>query len=309
MTTIIFPGQGSQIIGMSKDFYDNFDIAKKTFDYIQDLTKINIKDIIFKNSENLLDITQFTQLSIFCASISIFNVLKEEFDLDKLKINCMLGHSLGEYSALNASGYLSLEDCSNLLKIRGELMQNAYKSNESGMVAIIGLDCKLVEKIINENSLEIEIANDNSPMQVVISGKIKDLENAEIIFKKVNVKRYVFLNVSAAFHSKLMTDAEKKMKDHISNTNFLNSNIAIISNYTGNISNDKKIILNNLSLQMSNRVRWVESVKTLESIKEDKVIEIGPGKILSGLIKRISNKFNFINLEKITDMEKIKNAF
>jgi len=189
MSIIVFPGQGSQFVGMSRDFYDNFDSAKHIFNLIQDTTKINIKDIIFENSEGFLDITQYTQLAIFCASMSIYRVFKEEIDLDSLNIKYMLGHSLGEYLALTASDTLSLEECSKLLKIRGELMQNAYAVNQSGMVAIIGLNCNSVEKIIVDNDLKVEIANDNSPMQIVISGIKENLNQSEKIFKS-RVEKY-----------------------------------------------------------------------------------------------------------------------
>ncbi len=175
MTAILFPGQGSQYIGMAKDFYDEFAIARETFEKIENSVKINLRDIIFNNESELINITKYTQLAIYSSSMCIFNVLKNEIDIDKLFIKYSLGHSLGEYSALTASNAISIEDCSNLLKKRGELMQNAFKENMSGMVAIIGLNCTKVEKIITDNKLKVEVANDNSPMQVVISGIKEDL--------------------------------------------------------------------------------------------------------------------------------------
>ena len=309
MTVIVFPGQGSQFVGMSRDFYDNFNCAKHIFDLVQDSTGINIKDIIFDNSDGSLDITQYTQLAIFCASMSIYSVFKEEIDLSSLKIKYMLGHSLGEYSALTASETLSLKECSKLLKIRGELMQNAYKVNHSGMAAIIGLNCNTVEKIIVDNDLKVEIANDNSPLQIVISGIKENLSQSENIFKNNGAKKFVFLNVSAAFHSKIMLKAEKRMKHFIDNSSFNNPFVPIISNYTALSSKDKIVLSDNLSKQMSNRVRWVESVQYLEKMKEDTIVEIGPGKILTGLIKRISNQFKIHNIENISDIMKFKDEF
>ena len=309
MSVIVFPGQGSQFVGMSRDFYDNFDSAKHIFSLIQDTTKIKIKDIIFENSEGFLDITQYTQLAIFCASMSIYRVFKEEIDLDSLNIKYMLGHSLGEYLALTASDTLSLEECSKLLKIRGELMQNAYAVNQSGMVAIIGLNCNSVEKIIVDNDLKVEIANDNSPMQIVISGIKENLIQSEKIFKQNGAKKFVFLNVSAAFHSKIMLKAEKRMKHFIDNSIFKDPRIPIISNYTAVSSKDKLVLSNNLSKQMSNRVKWVESVQFLDKMQEDTIIEIGPGKVLTGLIKRISNKFKVHNIENISDITRFKDEF
>ena len=187
MTALLFPGQGSQYIGMAKDFYDEFAIARETFEKIENSVKINLRDIIFTNKSALLDITQYTQLAIYSSSMCIFNVLQNEIDIDKLFIKYSLGHSLGEYSALTVSNVISVEDCSMLLKKRGELMQNAFKENMSGMVAIIGLDCTKVEKIISDNKLKVEVANDNSPSQVVISGTKDDLLEAEYFIMKNGV--------------------------------------------------------------------------------------------------------------------------
>jgi len=309
MTAIVFPGQGSQFVGMSKDFYDNFIRAREVFELIADTTKIDIKDIIFNNPADLLNQTQYTQLSIFCSSISIFKVLSEEIDIQKLNVSCMLGHSLGEYTALTAAEILSIEDCSLLLKTRGELMQNAYEPNQSGMAAIIGMNCENVEKLINNHNLKVEIANDNSPLQIVISGVKNDLLDCKKFFLNGGAKKYVLLNVSAAFHSHLMTEAQNKMKNLIINTNFKNSAISIISNYSAEISNNNETIIESLSKQMSNKVRWVESIKALDHIKEKNIIEIGPGKVLTGLIKRISKNFDIINIENISNIEKIKYEF
>ena len=308
MTTFVFPGQGSQFVGMSKDFYENFKVSQEVFELISDITKIDIKEIIFKNSSNLLDQTKYTQLAIFCASTSIYKALINEIDIHKLNIKFMLGHSLGEYTALAASKILSLEDCSLLLKIRGELMQNAFEPNLSGMAAIIGLNCENIYNIIQNKKLNLSIANDNSPQQIVISGIKKELINSEEIFKKSGAKKFILLNVSAAFHSSLMNEAQEKMKEFINNSTFNNSKIAIISNFTANKSSNIDTIKENLFKQMSNRVRWVESIQTLEKNNESKIIEVGPGKVLSGLIKRISDKFDIKNIEKISDIESFKNG-
>ena len=308
MTALVFPGQGSQYINMSHDFHDNFSVVKETFELIEDTTKIKIREIIFKNHLNLLNQTQFTQLAIFASSISIFKVLSSEIDIGSLKISCMLGHSLGEYSALTASGIISIENCSSLLKIRGELMQNAYEPKKSGMAAIIGIDCKKVQDIINNYNLKIEIANDNSPKQIVISGIMESVIESEKYFKENGAKKFVILNVSAAFHSHLMKSAEDEMIQYIDEIKFKNPTIPIISNFTANSSIDLPLIIQNLKNQMSNRVRWVESIQRLESIKENNIIEIGPGKVLSGLIKRISNNFDINSIDVISDLEKINNA-
>ena len=309
MTTLVFPGQGSQYLGMAKDFYDNYTTAKETFDLVEDTTGIKIKEITFNDNNGLINITKYTQLCIFTASMAIFNVFAELFNNSKLfNINFVLGHSLGEYSALTASKFISLKDCSTLLKIRGELMQNAYAENKSGMAAIIGLDAISLENIIIDNSLNIEIANDNAPEQVVISGIMDELKLSEKILYKNGAKKIVYLNVSAAFHSKIMQNAEKKMNKSFTEIKFNDPLYSVISNYTGKGSKDKSTIYKNLSSQMSNRVKWIDSIKFIISNDEKNIIEIGPGKTLTGIIKRISKDFKHFNINELKDIDLLKNA-
>ena len=306
MTSIIFPGQGSQFLGMTKDFFDNFKIAQDTITEIEDATSISIKKIIFGNADNLLNITNFTQISIFAGSMSIYQTLEKNFGFSNLNINNMLGHSLGEYSALAAAKSLKISQASSLLKIRGELMNSAIKPNTTNMAALIGLNCEDIISIIKNNSVNVEIANDNSPLQIVISGSNHEIENSEQIFLSNGIKKFVKLNVSAAFHSKFMIEAQKKLSFEIDKINFVDPSCAIVSNYDASINNSINKIIENLKLQMSNRVRWTESIKNIEEKGESQIIEIGPGKVLSGLIKRISNKFDIISINNIQDLEQLK---
>ena len=303
MTSIVFPGQGSQTAGMVKDFYDNFNIAKLIFEEIEDYTKIDLKKIIFDNIDNSLNLTKFTQISIFAASYTIFKVYCYETNIDKANFNVMLGHSLGEYTALACSDRISLKDCSLILKKRGELMNDAVTPNETGMAALIGKEAVSVQNIINENNLNIEIANDNSNVQIVISGNINEIKKSEKIFLNNGVKKFVVLNVSAAFHSKYMLNAQKELSIDIENLIFRDNKIKIISNYDANVHSNIKNIKKNLQNQMANRVNWTQSIKKLEDIGEKKIIEIGPNKILSGLIKRISNSFDIISINNISDIK------
>ena len=306
MTSIIFPGQGSQFLGMTKDFFDNFKIAQDTITEIEDATSISIKKIIFGNDDNLLNITNFTQISIFAGSMSIYQTLEKNFGFSNLNINNMLGHSLGEYSALAAAKSLTISQASSLLKIRGELMNSAIEPNTTNMAALIGLNCEDIFNIIKNNNVNVEIANDNSPLQIVISGSNHDIENSEQIFLSNGIKKFVKLNVSAAFHSKFMIEAQKKLSFEIDKINFVDPSCAIVSNFDASINKSINKIIENLKLQMSNRVRWTESIKNIEEKGESQIIEIGPGKVLSGLIKRISNKFDIISINNIQDLEQLK---
>jgi [acyl-carrier-protein] S-malonyltransferase len=305
MTTVIFPGQGSQFLGMAKDFYDNFAEAKNTFLEIEDSTSLDLKKIVFGNDSTLLNITNFTQVSIFAASIAIYRTLETNFGFNNLKINNMLGHSLGEYSALAASKSLSVTLASSLLKIRGELMNSAIEPNTTSMAALIGLRCEDVEKLIKNKNLNIEIANDNSPGQIVISGSNENIDQSESTFISNGIKKFIKLNVSAAFHSKFMLEAQDKLNLEIDKIKFTDPICQIVSNYDATINRSSNKITEKLKLQMSNKVRWTESILNIEQSGEDKIVEIGPGKVLSGLIKRISNKFDIISINNINDLEKI----
>ena len=302
MTSIVFPGQGSQFVGMTKDFNDNFEIAKSTFEEIEDYTQINIRKIIFENIDNKLNLTQFTQICIFASSYAIFQTYVSERGIDIENIKTMMGHSLGEYTALACSKKINLKDCCKILKKRGELMNNAVTPNYTGMAALIGQDCNYVAKIIEENKLKLEIANDNSPKQIVISGTKDEIQKSKNLFIENNIKRFVELNVSAAFHSNFMLQAQEKLSDEIENLNFFENDTQIISNFDAKNYNETFFIKKNLQMQMANKVNWTLSIKKLEEIREKNIIEIGPNKVLSGLINRISKNFDIISISEISDL-------
>ena len=291
---------------MSKDFYKNFLNSKLVFEEIEDTTSIAVKKIIFEDPLNQLNLTNYTQLCIFTASYSIFRAIETEFDLKKINVNMMLGHSLGEYTALVSSHKITISDCANLLKFRGDLMNRAISPNESGMAALIGLDCISIQNIIDKENLEVQIANDNSPIQVVISGLINKIDKSKDIFLQNGIKKFVKLNVSAAFHSNLMLNAQNIMKKNIDETVFSDSDIYIISNYSSTVSNNSETIKESLINQMANKVRWTESINELGIHEEKKLIEIGPGKVLSGLVKRINNSFKIISIDQLKDLELLK---
>ena len=302
MTSIVFPGQGSQYIGMAKDFSDNFKISKMTFEEIEDYTNIDIRKIIFENEDNKLNLTKFTQICIFACSYVIFKTYINEKNFDIKNVKVMMGHSLGEYTALACSKKIQLKDCCLILKKRGELMQNAVTPNHTGMAALIGKDSNFIKKIIDDNKLNVEIANDNSPVQIVISGLINEIKKNKDLFLNNNIKKFVELNVSAGFHSKFMLEAQDYLSSEIQKLHFEENDIQIISNYDANIYNDTLSIKKNLQLQMANKVNWTDSIKKLEATGENTILGIGPNKVLSGLINRISKNFDIKSINKIEDL-------
>ena len=300
MFSVIFPGQGSQLVGMGKEFYDKYDFVKKLFKEADEILQSPLSKLILEDPKEELDLTVNTQPAIFLISYSIFNIVKNEFNIDLSKAKYFAGHSLGEYSALCSAGYLNFEDTIKILKIRGDAMQNAVPKGEGGMVAVLGSTVEVIEKIIKDNEKEfhIQIANDNSEGQLVLSGKINDIEKLIEILKSNSIKN-IKLPVSAPFHCSLMNKATNVMNSEIMKLNFQQSSIKLISNVTAKEIVDINKLKELLIKQIENRVRWRESVINMINNGVNQFIEIGPGKVLSGLVKRINKevKINAINNE------------
>ena len=300
MFSVIFPGQGSQLVGMGKEFFDKYSLVQNLFKEADDVLKFNLSKLILEGPKDQLNLTINTQPAIFLISFSIFNVLTKEFNIDLNKAKYFAGHSLGEYSALSSAGYLSFSDTIRLLRIRGDAMQNAVPDGKGGMLAVLGSTVDVVEKILkqNENKFIIQIANDNSEGQIVLSGKNNDIESLIEILKLEKIKN-IKLPVSAPFHCNLMSKATEIMKKEIEKLNFINGNKTLISNVTANEISSKDELKKLLVDQIEKRVRWRESVINMINKGVDHFIEIGPGKVLSGLIKRIDKnvKINTINNE------------
>jgi len=307
MFSVIFPGQGSQLVGMGQEFYDKFDLVKKLFKEADEILQIPLSKIILEGPKDELDLTVNTQPAIFLISYSIFNIVKNEFNIELNKAKYFAGHSLGEYSALCSAGYLSFEDTIRILKIRGEAMQNAVPKGEGGMIAVLGSTVEIVEKILkeNENVFKIQIANDNSEGQLVLSGKSNDLEKLTVILKSNNIKN-IKLPVSAPFHCGLMSKATDIMSSEISKLNFQNSYIKLISNVTANEIKNVDELKELLIKQIENRVRWREIVINMINSGVNQFIEIGPGKVLSGLVKRINREVEINTINNESDIENLK---
>ena len=307
MFSVIFPGQGSQIIGMGKEFFEKYNIVKDLFKQADDVLGFNLSKIIFEGPKDKLDLTSNTQPAIFLISYSIFQVVKKEFNLDLNKAKYFAGHSLGEYSALSCSNYLDFSDTIKLLRTRGNAMQNAVPEGEGGMVAVLGSTLDTIENIIkdNKNKFIVQIANDNSDGQIVLSGKKNDLNELTKILKLKSIKS-ILLPVSAPFHCELMSKATNIMKNEIEKLNFKNGENTLISNVTADeISNkdELKILLIN---QIKSRVRWRESVLNMINKDVNHFIEMGPGKVLSGLVKRINKKVKINTINTESDIRDLK---
>ena len=298
MFSVIFPGQGSQIVGMGKEFFDKYKLVKSLFKEADEVLGISLSKIILEGPKEELDLTINTQPAIFLVSYSIFNVIKKEFNINLNEAKYFAGHSLGEYSALSSAGYLSFSETIKLLRIRGEAMQNAVPKGEGGMVVVLGSTVENIENILEENKKNFisEIANDNSDGQIVLSGKNIDLNKLIEVLKLNNIKN-MKLPVSAPFHCKLMKNATEIMKKEIEKIIFQESKNVLISHVTADEISNKDELKKLLISQIENRVRWRESIINMIDKNVNHFIEIGPGKVLSGLVKRIDKnvKINTIN--------------
>jgi len=301
MFSVIFPGQGSQLVGMGKEFYKKYTLVQNLFKEADETLGFSISKLILEGPKEELDLTENTQPAIFLLSYSIFKIIKEDFNIDLNNANFFAGHSLGEYSALASAGSLSFSETLKILKIRGNAMQGSVPKGVGGMVAVLGSEIEIIEKIIEENKNKYEcfIANDNSEGQIVLSGNIVDLEKMMVDLKSSNIKN-IKLPVSAPFHCKLMNKATIVMSEEISKLNFEEPNNTLISNVTGKEISNTQELKDLLIKQIESRVRWRESVLLMINRGVKQFIEIGPGKVLSGLIKRIDKnvKVSAINTEE-----------
>ena len=308
MFSVLFPGQGSQNVGMAKEFYENFSYVKKYFSYADEILNKKLSKIILDGSKEELDKTENTQPAIFLTSYSIFKVIENETEFNLKNAKFYAGHSLGEYSALCCSDAITFEETINLLNSRGKAMQNAVPNNEGGMIAVLGKEITEIEKIIkdNYNTFICFIANDNSVGQLVVSGKISSLNLFTEELKKRSIK-FVKLQVSAPFHCPLMKKATDEMKSKILNINIKNPTVDIISNVTALPQNNAKTIKNLLIEQIEKPVRWRESVNNMIGNGVNKFLEVGPGKVLSGLIKRIDRNVKLNQVNNLLDLKNITN--
>ncbi|MGA0076823.1 MAG: ACP S-malonyltransferase [Pelagibacteraceae bacterium] len=308
MKAILFPGQGSQVVGMGSEFYNNFSSVKEIFNSADEKLKFKLSKIILEGPEDQLKLTQNTQPAILTVSYAIFKILKEEFNYNFENTKYFAGHSLGEYSALLCAGSLSFEDALYLLFERGKSMQEAVPVGKGGMLAVLGSENEEIEDCIKKIKSKgvCEIANDNAPGQIIVSGNIELIQELQNILKE-NKKKSIMLPVSAPFHCSLMNAAATNMKSKIENVNFTKPNYEIITNVSASPTNDPADIKKLLVEQIYSKVRWRESILYMANQNITEYLEIGPGKVLTGLVKRILPSANSSSINSIEDIKNITN--
>ena len=306
MFSVIFPGQGSQIVGMGKDFFEKHEIVRKLFKEADETLEFSLSKLILDGPKDQLDLTINTQPAIFLISYSIFQVVKEDFNINLNEAKYFAGHSLGEYSALSCAGYLNFNETIKTLRVRGDAMQNSVPKGEGGMLAVLGLKIEDLEKILqdNQNNFDAQIANDNSDGQIVLSGKTKDLQILSEFLKDKKIKN-IKLPVSAPFHCNLMSKATELMTKELKKINFKQSKNILISNVTANEISRIEDLKGLLIKQIEKRVRWRETILYMINKGVNQFIEIGPGKVLSGLVKRINKDVKISSINSQSDIESL----
>lgn len=309
MNALLFPGQGSQSVGMGSEFYNNFSEVKSIFEQADKRLNYEISKTILKGPEDQLQLTQNTQPAILTVSYSIFYILKNEFEFNFDNFKYFAGHSLGEYSALVSSDSLKFSDAIYLLNERGKAMQEAVPVGEGSMIAVLGLKIDEVSNLIKENNFKngvCEIANDNADGQIIVSGNVNSVKSLQILLKEKKIKS-IPLKVSAPFHCSLMKPAAEKMKEKINKVNFEQPSFEIINNVNAKAEKNPEIIKNLLIEQIYSTVKWRETLINMSNLGIKNFIEIGPGKALTGMVKRTIKNSNCFSINSIADIKNLKN--
>ena len=299
-TAFLFPGQGAQYVGMGKDFYDTYDICKKTYQLASEASGLDVEQICFMENEQI-NITEYTQIAMLATEIAILRVVEQL----GVKADVAAGLSLGEYGALAAAGVMSDEDLFYTIRKRGIFMQEAVPTG-GAMSAVLGLDAALIEKICEEVDGQVSIANYNCPGQIVITGATEAVQTAAAKLTAAGAKRVVPLKVSGPFHSPMLQYAGQRLAGVLESVTINQPRIPYIANVTADYVTDPVLVKDLLSKQVAASVRWQQSIERMLADGVDTFLEIGPGKTLSGFMRKINRDVTVINIEKVEDLEKLK---
>lgn len=298
-TAFIFPGQGAQVCGMGQDFYENTETGRRIFDRASELLGFSMPELVFEKNDRL-DITEYTQAAMVTTSVAMLKVMEER----GYHADVTAGLSLGEYCALAAAGVMSADDAILTVRRRGILMQEAVPARIGGMSAVLGMNADQINAVVDKIE-NVQVANYNCPGQIVISGKLEAVQEAADKLKEAGAKRVIPLNVSGPFHSYLLSEAGKKLGEFLENVKIFDPVIPYVANVTARYVTSASEVKPLLEKQVSSSVRWQQSVEAMIADGVDRFVEIGPGKTLSGFVKKISRDVTILNVEKLSDLEKL----
>lgn len=298
-TAFVFPGQGAQYFGMGKDFYDTYEAARQVYDLAEKATGLNVAELCFTENDKL-NITEYTQIAMLATEIAIYKVIEEK----GVKADCCAGLSLGEYGALAAAEVMEPEDLFRLIRSRGIYMQEAYPTG-GAMTAVLGLDADTIREICEETPGIVSIANDNCPGQIVITGEEAAVQAAAAVMQERGAKRCIPLKVSGPFHSALLETAGEKLAAELESVAVRDPKIPYLCNVEADYVRSADRIKELLAKQVSGTVRWREIMERMLADGVDTFVEIGPGKTLSGFLRKMSRDITVINIEKTEDLEKL----
>ena len=300
-TAFVFPGQGAQFVGMGKDIYENNEKAREEFDKIFSSLSFDLKTAMFEGPEELLKKTKYTQPAIVAMSLVLEKLVREK----GITPDFVAGHSVGEYAAFGSGGFLTLSDAVKLTAFRGETMNEIAEAVNGGMAAVLGMDADKIEEVLKTVDGTVEAVNFNEPKQTVIAGEKDAVERACAALKEAGAKRAMALAVSGPFHSSLMKPAGEKLRDEAEKYDFREGTAKLVANTTAEFISTPEEIKAEIYAQSFGPVKWVDTVKKLKDNGVDTIYEIGPGKVLAGLIKKIDKEIKVININSLTDIENL----
>ena len=291
----VYPGQGTQYVGMGKELYENNSKAKELFDKIFSSLDINLKEVMFEGPEDLLKRTDYTQPAIVSLSLVLTELLKEK----GIEADYVAGHSVGEFAAFGGANYLSIEDAVKLVVARGRIMREVAEKVNGSMAAVLGMDAEKIKETLKSVDGVVEAVNFNEPSQTVIAGEKEAVEKACVVLKEAGAKRAMPLAVSGPFHSSLMKEAGEQLKEEAKNYTFNVGKTKIVANTTAELLESDSEVKDEIYRQSFGPVKWVDTINKLKELGVTKIYEIGPGKVLSGLIKKIDKEIEVENIELI----------